>query len=79
MMQKAYGQLRIGNPLDQQNHVGPLIDRRAVEIYLKALEQIKIQGGNMLVEGGVIEGLIFQWMLCTAMYSGSKVRHEDCA
>ena len=59
VMQKAYGQLRIGNPLDQQNHVGPLIDRRAVEIYLKALEQIKIQGGNMLVEGGVIEGADF--------------------
>lgn len=56
MMQKAYGQLRIGNPLDQQNHVGPLIDRHAVEIYLKALEQIKVQGGRMLVEGGVIEG-----------------------
>ncbi|MBK8403132.1 MAG: aldehyde dehydrogenase family protein [Saprospiraceae bacterium] len=56
VMQKAYGQLRIGNPLDQQNHVGPLIDRHAVEIYLKALEQIKVQGGRMLVEGGVIEG-----------------------
>lgn len=59
VMQKAYGQLRIGNPLDQQNHVGPLIDRRAVEIYLKALEQIKVQGGRMLVEGGVIEGADF--------------------
>lgn len=29
----AYKQLRIGNPLDQQNHVGPLIDKDAVQQY----------------------------------------------
>jgi aldehyde dehydrogenase (NAD+) len=53
---KAYGQLRIGNPLDQHNHVGPLIDRQAVETYLKALEQVVAEGGTLLVEGGVLEG-----------------------
>ena len=29
----AYKQLRIGDPLDQNNHVGPLIDKDAVEVY----------------------------------------------
>jgi aldehyde dehydrogenase (NAD+) len=53
---KAYGQLKIGNPLDAQNHVGPLIDKHAVESYLTALEKIKAQGGRMLVEGGKLEG-----------------------
>lgn len=53
---KAYGQLRIGNPLDQHNHVGPLIDKQSVETYLKALEQVKAEGGNMVVEGGVLQG-----------------------
>ena len=53
---KAYGQLRIGNPLDQNNHVGPLIDKDAVEAYLDALEQAKAEGGNVLVEGGVLTG-----------------------
>ncbi len=53
---KAYGQLRIGNPLDEHNHVGPLIDKGAVDNYLHALRQIKEQGGRMLVEGGVLEG-----------------------
>jgi len=33
---QAYKQLRIGNPLDQNNHVGPLIDKGAVENYQKA-------------------------------------------
>jgi aldehyde dehydrogenase (NAD+) len=53
---KAYGQLRIGNPLDQHNHVGPLIDKQAVEAYLNALEKVKAEGGNVLVEGGVLKG-----------------------
>ncbi|MBL7792737.1 MAG: aldehyde dehydrogenase family protein [Saprospiraceae bacterium] len=53
---KAYGQLRIGNPLDEHNHVGPLIDKGAVDNYLHALSQIKEQGGRMIVEGGVLEG-----------------------
>lgn len=52
----AYGQLRIGNPLDQNNHVGPLIDTHAVELYNKALEKVVAEGGNILVQGGVLSG-----------------------
>lgn len=53
---KAYGQLRIGDPLDQNNHVGPLIDVAAVDMYLKAMEKGKKEGANFIVEGGVLEG-----------------------
>lgn len=53
---KAYGQLRIGNPLDQQNHVGPLIDSAAVDSYLDAIEKCKAEGGKFVVEGGVLAG-----------------------
>ncbi|MCB0793713.1 MAG: aldehyde dehydrogenase family protein [Flavobacteriales bacterium] len=52
----AYKQLRIGDPLDEANHVGPLIDRDAVELYLEALRAVDEQGGKWLVEGGVLEG-----------------------
>jgi len=53
---KAYGQLRIGDPLDQSNHVGPLIDKAAVEMYRLALEKIAKEGGMVVVEGEVLEG-----------------------
>lgn len=53
---RAYGQLRIGNPLDQHNHVGPLIDRDAVEKYQYALKKVVEEGGSLLVPGGVLEG-----------------------
>ena len=52
----AYKQLRIGNPLDQNNHVGPVIDTDAVAMYLNAIEAAKTEGGTVLVEGGVLEG-----------------------
>lgn len=53
---KAYAQLKIGNPLDAQNHVGPLIDKDAVAMYLNSIEQCKAQGGKFIVEGGVLSG-----------------------
>ncbi|MEO1011475.1 MAG: aldehyde dehydrogenase family protein [Bacteroidota bacterium] len=56
----AYAQLRIGNPLNQDNHVGPLIDTDAVETYKNALEQVVAQGGKILVDGGVCQGKGFK-------------------
>ena len=53
---KAYGQLRIGDPLDQNNHVGPLIDTAAVDMYTKAIENGKNEGAKFVVEGGVLTG-----------------------
>ena len=52
----AYKQLRIGNPLDENNHVGPLIDLDAVKMYENALQKVVDEGGNLLIEGGVLSG-----------------------
>ncbi|MFV0164234.1 aldehyde dehydrogenase family protein [Empedobacter falsenii] len=56
----AYKQIKIGNPLDTSNHVGPLIDQQAVEMYSKAIEKINQEGGKIIVEGGVLEGNGFE-------------------
>jgi aldehyde dehydrogenase (NAD+) len=52
----AYNQLKIGNPLDQNFHVGPLIDQDAVNAYLGALDKAVAEGGKIIVEGGVLTG-----------------------
>lgn len=52
----AYKQLRIGNPLDEKNHVGPLIDMDAVKNYQLALKKVVAEGGRLIIEGGVLEG-----------------------
>jgi aldehyde dehydrogenase (NAD+) len=53
---KAYQQIKIGNPLDSNNHMGPLIDKDAVKMYLNSIEACKKEGGHFIVEGGVLEG-----------------------
>ena len=59
-LQKAYKKLRIGNPLDKKNHVGPLIDIDSVNTYKTALSEVKKQGGTFLVEGGVLQGKAYE-------------------
>lgn len=56
----AYKQLKIGNPLDENNHVGPLIDTDAVAMYKNALEEVVKEGGKLIVEGGVLSGEGFE-------------------
>ena len=52
----AYGQLSIGNPLDENNHVGPLIDEDAVNAFINAVEAVKNEGGEVLTGGQVLSG-----------------------
>jgi aldehyde dehydrogenase (NAD+) len=52
----AYRQLRIGDPLQERNHVGPLIDKDAVRAYSTAIEAGKKQGCRFLIDGEVLAG-----------------------
>jgi aldehyde dehydrogenase (NAD+) len=56
----AYKQLRIGNPLDENNHIGPLIDKDAVKMYQAALDKVIDEGGKLIIEGGVLSGEGFE-------------------
>ena len=56
LLVKAYKQIKIGNPLDENNHMGPLIDKEAVEMYKNALKEIINEGGEPVVEGKVLNG-----------------------
>lgn len=60
VLKSAYSQLSIGNPLDEKNHVGPLIDKEAVQSYLSAIEHVKKEGGRMIIDGGVLSGSGFE-------------------
>ena len=53
----AYQQLKIGNPLEPQIHVGPLIDESAVKEYKAAIKQAKAEGGNVLVGGSALSNM----------------------
>ena len=82
---KAYKQLKIGDPLNIKNHVGPLIDKDAVKMYLDAIEKCKAEGGKFIVEGGVIKGKGFESgcyvkpCIAEAKNSFAIVQHETFA
>ena len=56
---EAYGQIKIGNPLDESNHVGPLIDQDAVNAFLNTIKNVQSEGGTLLYGGEVLEGGIY--------------------
>ena len=55
VLKKAYAQLKIGNPLDEKNHVGPLIDIGAVKNYSHAIEQVKVEGGKLIAGTKILQ------------------------
>lgn len=81
----AYKQIKIGDPLNEKNHVGPLIDKDAVQLYLDAIEKCKAEGGKFIVEGGVIKGKGFESgcyvkpCIAEAKNNFSIVQHETFA
>lgn len=59
-LKKAYSQIRIGNPLDPSNHMGPLIDKQAVETYLKSIASTRAAGGSFVIEGMQLTGVGYE-------------------
>jgi aldehyde dehydrogenase (NAD+) len=82
---KAYKQINIGDPLDQANHMGPLIDVHAVQAYTGALEQLKKEGGKILFGGKVLKGAGYesgcyvQPAICEALNVYKIVQEETFA
>lgn len=79
---KAYGQVRIGNPLDETTLMGPLIDREAVDSMQSALQRLVEEGGELLFGGEVLSGGLFDTgtyvrpAICRA-YAGTPVMMEE--
>ncbi len=63
---RAYGQVRIGDPLDEHTIMGPLVNRRAVEEMLDGLRRVREQGGEILFGGQALEGCYVQPTLVRA-------------
>jgi len=53
---RAYSGLKVGDPLDENNHVGPLIDKNAVIDFTLALEKAVKEGGKVVYGGEVLTG-----------------------
>lgn len=77
----SYSQIKIGNPLDSDTLVGPLVDNKAVKEYSDALEIIKKEKGEILYGGNVIQrdGYYVEPTLVRANMNMEIVREETFA
>lgn len=55
----AYSQIKVGNPLEEGIHVGPLIDEAAVKTYIQAIKAVQKEGGKVLIGGKMLGGKKF--------------------
>lgn len=80
-LQKAYEKITIGDPLDEKNLMGPLIDQQAVNHYLKTIEAIKQTGGKILFGGKALQrpGFFVEPTLVEAQNEWSVVQQETFA
>ena len=56
-LKEVYKQLKIGSPMDESNHLGPLIDAEAVQLFIQTQEEAKNQGATAIVEGKLLKNL----------------------
>ncbi len=73
---RAYGQVRIGHPLDEHTIMGPLINRRAVEDMVDGLRRVREQGGEILFGGNALEGCYVQPTLVRAHHDMPILKEE---
>jgi aldehyde dehydrogenase (NAD+) len=73
---RAYGQVRIGDPLDPRTLMGPLVNRRAVEDMTAGLETIRGQGGEILYGGRALEGCFVEPTLVRSRADMPVLREE---
>jgi aldehyde dehydrogenase (NAD+) len=74
----AYKQVRIGNPLDTNTLMGPLVNQEAVDIMMKAIETIKQSGGKILYGGRKLArpGFFVEPTIVEAQHQW-KIVHEE--
>ncbi|OIR12638.1 MAG: aldehyde dehydrogenase [Marine Group III euryarchaeote CG-Epi6] len=77
----SYSQIKIGNPLNSDTIVGPLVDKTAVQDYSDALEIIKKENGEIIYGGNVIQadGFYVEPTLVKANMGMQIVREETFA
>ena len=54
-LKSAYASVRIGDPMDENTLMGPLVNQRAIDDMMNALEAVKAQGGEVLYGGGTLD------------------------
>jgi aldehyde dehydrogenase (NAD+) len=80
-LKRAYASVRIGDPLDESTLMGPLISEQAVDAMMRALDEARRQGGEVLYGGRRLErnGHFVEPTIVRASHDMAVVRRETFA
>jgi aldehyde dehydrogenase (NAD+) len=76
----AYGQVRIGDPLDPETLMGPLVNEAAIGAMMTALEHVERQGGRVLAGGGTADPGLGGWFVeptIVEIDAGAEIVQEE--
>lgn len=78
---RSYKQVRIGDPLDDQTLMGPLVNEAAIENMMAALDRVKELGGEIIYGGNRLdkEGFFVEPTIVKAQHDWDIVHHETFA
>src|SRR5256714_1464352 len=74
---EAVSKLKVGNGLDPETRVGPLIERSAVEKVERHVGDALERGGELLVGGEGLGGLFWQPTVITGVTAGASMSCEE--
>ncbi|MDX1455619.1 MAG: aldehyde dehydrogenase family protein [Gammaproteobacteria bacterium] len=72
-LKKAYGQVKIGDPLEEGTLMGPLCDEGSVQRYVEMIEKIKQAGGTIVTGGNKLEGNYVEPAIVTGLSNDSEI------
>jgi aldehyde dehydrogenase (NAD+) len=72
---KAYTQIKIGNPLEEGIHMGPLVNEKAVNMFLETISDAQKEGAELIYGGKRIEKLGVNYVEPTIIKAKN---HYDC-
>jgi aldehyde dehydrogenase (NAD+) len=75
-LRSAYAHIRVGNPLDESTHMGPLVDEGSVATMRNALQRIRSEGGEIIFGGQELGGCYVQPTLVKA-HPGMPILQEE--
>ncbi|NQY43206.1 MAG: aldehyde dehydrogenase family protein, partial [Legionellales bacterium] len=79
LLRKTYQNIKIGDPLDPTNHMGPLIDQNAIDIFVNTIAQIKKDNGEIIFGGNTIQdsGFYVEPTIVTGLAPNSLLLQEE--
>lgn len=76
-LKKAYGQVKIGNPLEPGMLYGPMHSKQGIQSYLDAVDEVKSSGGVIEFGGSALDGNYVEPTIVSGLSHDHPIIHKE--